>query len=116
MYNNKTFIRRERLAMPMNASVFVRTFGSSPKIKVIDFLLDNRELDWSKSDMAEQAGISRATLDRFFVGMVKDRIIAPTRIIGRARLFRLNTQLAFVKKLIELDMLLSRPLEKRIYT
>ncbi|MFH1181708.1 MAG: hypothetical protein V1702_02000 [Candidatus Woesearchaeota archaeon] len=100
--------------MLMKESMFVRMFGNSPKIKVIDFLLDNSGLDWSKSDMARQTGISRATLDGFFDSLVKDSIIVPTRIIGRARLFRLNTQLAFVKKLIELDMLISRPLENKI--
>ena len=44
-------------------SFFRKTFGESPKIKVLDFLLDNRTLDWCKSDIAEQSGISRASLD-----------------------------------------------------
>ena len=100
--------------MLMKESVFVRTFGNSPKVKVLDFLLDNSDLDWSKSDMSEYTGISRSTLDRFFNEIVKQHIIAHTRIIGRAKMFKLNKKLPLVQKLLELDTFLSMPLEKRI--
>jgi len=89
-------------------SVFLSTFGNTPKIKVFDFLLDNRTLDWSKSDIAEQAGISRATLDNFFDCLVKDKIIIQNRNIGRATLFKLNLELPLIQKLIELDVFLSK--------
>lgn len=92
----------------MQKSAFVKTFGESPKIKVLDFLLDNRILDWSKSDMAEQTGISRATLDRFFDDLVKQKIIIKTRNIGRAELYKLNKNLPLIQKLIELDILLTK--------
>ena len=98
----------------MNDSMFVRTFGSSPKVRVLDFLLDNSELDWSKSDMARQTGISRATLDGFFDNLARDKVIVHTRVIGRARLFRLNKKMPLVRKLIELDRFLSRPMEKKV--
>lgn len=84
-------------------SAFMQAFGDSPKIKILDFLLDNRTLDWCKSDMAEQSGISRATLDTFFNQLVKDKIIVKSRTIGRATLYKLNRQNLLVQKLIELD-------------
>lgn len=92
----------------MHKSAFVKVFGENPKIKVLDFLLDNRALDWSKSDMAEQTGISRSTLDRFFGDLVKDEVIIKNRSIGRATLYKLNTNLPLIKKLIELDIYLSK--------
>jgi len=88
-------------------SFFRKTFGESPKIKVLDFLLDNRTLDWCKSDIAEQSGISRASLDRFFDQLVKDKVIIKSRTIGRATLYKLNRKLPLVQKLIELDYLLT---------
>ncbi len=87
----------------MEDSIFVKTFGASPKVKVLNFLLDNDMLDWCKADMAEQTGISRATLNKFFDELVKSEIIVKSRDIGRARLYKLNKKLTLVRKLIELD-------------
>lgn len=92
----------------MKESIFVRTFGNTPKVKVLDFLLDNDLLDWSKSDMAEATGISRATLNTFFDQLVKDKIIIKSRVIGRATLHKLNKNLPLVQKLIEMDNSLSK--------
>lgn len=92
----------------MQKSNFVATFGSSPKVLVLDFLLDNNLLDYCKADIAEQTSISRATLDRFWEELVKAKIIVPSRNIGRARLYRLNKTLPLVQKLTELDIFLNR--------
>ena len=89
-------------------TAFVEAFGESPRIKVIDFLLDNALLDWSKSDMAEQIGISRATLNRFFNEIVKQKMILKTRRIGRATLYKVNRQLPLIQKLLEVDDLLTK--------
>lgn len=92
----------------MDNSAFVKTFGNTPKVKVLDFFLENDVFDYSKSDVAEQTGISRATLDGFWDSLVKSRIIIESRRIGRAVLYRLNTQLPLVKRLIELDNFLTK--------
>lgn len=92
----------------MKESIFVRTFGNTPKVKILDFLLDNDLLDWSKSDMAEATGISRAILNTFFEQLVKDKIILKNRVIGRATLYKLNKNLLLVQKLVELDNSLSK--------
>ena len=91
----------------MQKTAFREAFGDSPKVKVIDFLIDNSIGDWSKSDMAEQTGISRATLNRFFNDLVKQKMIFKTRIIGRATLYKLNRALPLIQKLLELDSILT---------
>jgi len=88
-------------------TAFREAFGDSPRVKVWDFLLDNAGLDWSKSDMAEQTGISRATLNRFFNDIVKQKLIFKTRTIGRATLYMLNRQLPLVQKLLDLGFVLT---------
>lgn len=37
-------------------STFVRLLGNSPMIKVLDFLLVDRESDYSKKELAENSG------------------------------------------------------------
>lgn len=98
----------------MKKSAFVKVFGETPKVKVLDFLLDNRTLDWSKSDMAEQTGISRSTLDKFFDDLIKDKVILKNRNIGRATLYKLNQKIPLVQQLIDLDMFLTKKQRTKI--
>ncbi|MBW2975115.1 hypothetical protein KY366_05350 [Candidatus Woesearchaeota archaeon] len=94
-------------------SLFIEFMGDSPTIRVLDYLLTERELDFSITDMAENAGIGRATLYRIWDNLVKNKIIVHTREIGRAKLYRLNTANTKIKKLIEIsDMLTLEELKR----
>ena len=53
--------------------------------------------------MAKNAGIGRTTLYRIWDDLVKNKIIVPTRIIGKAKLYKLNKDNFKIKKLIEID-------------
>ena len=95
-------------------SLFVEFMGESPMIKVLDYLLTERELDFSITDMAENAGIGRATLYRIWDSLIKNEIILHTREIGKAKLYKLNTKNEKIKKLIEIyDMLVLEELRKK---
>ena len=83
-------------------TLFRQALGDSPKIRVLEFLIEGRELDYSISDIAEGAEIGRTTLFRIFDDLVKTGIVIQTRQIGNAKLFRLNKNNLFVKKMIEL--------------
>jgi len=91
----------------MKNSIFIQTFGDTPKIRVLDFLLDNDIFDYSKSDIAKYTEISRATLDTFWNSLLKSKIIKENRRIGRAVLFKLNTENLLVQKLLDLDNFLT---------
>lgn len=92
----------------MQDSAFIRTFGKTPKIILLDFLLDNDVFDYSKSEIAQHTGISRVTLDRYWNFFIKDEILIKSREIGRATLFKLNKENPIVQKLIELDNFLTK--------
>lgn len=87
-------------------SLFIELFGDSPTIRILDFLLTERELDFSISDMARNAGIGRATLYRIWEQLIKNEIILPTRIIGKSKLYKLNIKNPKINKLIEIDDML----------
>ncbi len=87
-------------------SLFIEFMGDSPMIRVLDYLLTERELDVSITDMADNSGIGRATIYRIWDNLIKNKIIIHTRDIGKAKLFKLNTANTKIKKLIEIyDML-----------
>ena len=91
-------------------SSFRLIFGESPIVKVIDFFLDNREFDYSMTDIAKNSDIGWSTLHGFWKDIVKLGIVTQTRRIGRAELYKLNTTSPVVKKLIDLDKDISKKL------
>ena len=96
-----------------NKSLFIEFIGDSPMIRVLDYLLTERELDFSITDIAVNSRIGRATLYRIWDRLIKNKIIVHTRDIGKAKLFKLNTDNPKIKKLIELDdMLIMEDLKK----
>lgn len=84
------------------ATLFRTLFGDTPKIRVLEYLLEGRELDHSLGDIAEGAGINRVTLFRMWNEMEKARIITYTRNIGNAKLYKLNLQNPYVMILVDL--------------
>lgn len=83
-------------------TLFRKALGDTPKIRVLEFLIEGRELDYSISDIAEGAEIGRTTLFRIFEDLLKNKIIISTRQIGNAKLYKLNEKNPLVKKMIEL--------------
>ena len=83
-------------------TLFRKALGDSPKVRVLEFFIEGRELDYSISDIAEGAEIGRTTLFRIWEDLTKTKIIVPTRQIGNAKLYKLNQENPLVKKMIEL--------------
>ena len=95
-------------------SLFTEFMGDSPTVRILDYLLTERDLDFSISDMARNAGIGRTTLYRIWDSLIKNKIIVPTRVIGKAKLYKLNKDNTKIKKLIEIDdALMLEDLKKR---
>tara|TARA_Y100000031_G_scaffold118970_1_gene132479 strand:- start:188 stop:526 length:339 start_codon:yes stop_codon:yes gene_type:complete len=94
-------------------TIFREALGESPVIKVLDFLIEGRNLDYSLTDIAQNANIGWTTLHRVWDNLVKLKLVIPTREIGRAKLFKLNQENPAVKELIKLyDTLLYQETEK----
>ncbi len=95
-------------------STFTKLIDNTPKIKVLEFLIEGRELDYSISDIAEGAGIGRTTLFRIWDDFVELGIVKNTRNIGNAKLYKLNISKPFVRKFVDLfDTLVIEPLNKK---
>ena len=99
--------------MMRETTIFREALGNSPVIRVLDFLIEGRGLDYSLTDIAENANIGWTTLHRIWDKLVQLNIVVPTREIGRAKLFKLNEENPAVEKLIKLyDTLLYMETEK----
>ncbi len=92
---------------------FRLVFGDAPIVKVLDFLIDNQEFDYSLTDIAKGAEIAWSTLHECWPGLVQLGIVEKTRRIGRAELYKLKLENPLVKKLLELDLFISQQLIER---
>ena len=85
-------------------TLFLKVFGiKSPVIRILDFLMDNKAYDYSKTDIAKGAGISRTTLFSVWENLEKNGLVRETREVGRAKMYKLNLNNPVVLKFIELD-------------
>jgi hypothetical protein len=89
-------------------SIFVEYFGSSPYVKVLDFLIQGQEFDYSMTEVARGSRVGWSAFTKIWKQLLKKEIILPTRIIGNAKLFKLNRKNPFVAKLIKFDWELTK--------
>ena len=84
-------------------SLLLNLTGEMPLFKVIDFLLDNKGMDFSKKDIAEGAEISRASLFNYWSELERHGIVKVTRSFGKTKLYTLNSKNPVTQKIIELE-------------
>ena len=89
-------------------SVFVEYFGDYPLIRVLDFLIDGRDMDYSMTEIAKNSGVGWAAFSDIWLQLTKKEILLFTRKIGNAKLFRLNVKNPWVKELIRMDSIITK--------
>ncbi len=89
-------------------SLLLQLTGELPLFKIIDFLVEHKGLDFTKKQIIEGSGISKATLFNYWKEVEKAGIVIPTRKFGKTILFTLNTKNPVVKKILELEAALIR--------
>ncbi len=89
-------------------SVFVEYFGSSPHIRVLDFLIQGQAFDYSMTEIARGACVGWGAFTKVWVYLLEKEIIVQTRTIGNAKLFTLNKKNPVVKKILQIDVDLTR--------
>ena len=84
-------------------SLLLNFAGDNPFFRIVDFLLENKGMDFSKSEIAKGAGFSRASVFNYWQKVEKYGLVRITRSFGKTKLYTLNTKSALVKEIIELE-------------
>lgn len=88
-------------------SILIELFGKTPELRVIDFLLDNNIFDYTKTEIAKGARITRPTLYRFWDKLEKAGLVKKTRKINRTQLYKINLESPIIKRIMEIEMKVS---------
>jgi len=94
--------------MEEQSSVFVEYFGDYPLIRVLDFLILGRDIDYSMTEIAKNSGVGWTAFSEIWPHLTRKGIVTFTRKIGNAKLFRLNTKNPWVKELIRMDKVITK--------
>ena len=91
----------------MPETVLTEYFGGHPMLKILEFLIENKIFDYSKKQMAEEAGISKVTFLKHFKKLENIGLVKVTRKFGKTKLYTLNESNAFSKRFLELTLALA---------
>jgi DNA-binding transcriptional ArsR family regulator len=78
-------------------SILLRAFGNSPKLRIIDFFLDNPLFDFTKKEIVEALGMSKQTFYKYFEDLEDLAVVKVSRRIGKAKLYKINLENPMVK-------------------
>lgn len=92
----------------MEKTLLVRCLENSPVLRIVDFFLDNRLFDYSKSEILENLDMGRATFFKYWKDLERFGVVGVTRQIGKSKLYRLNEKDEIVKRLMALDSALCK--------
>ena len=84
----------------------IRALGNSPKLRIIDYLLDYKLNDFTKKEIVEALGMSKLTF-YYFKDLQELGLVIASRKIGWATLYKINLENPIVKMLIEYETKLS---------
>jgi len=102
-HNRKLYILAAKYYDNMEQkSLFLKAYGNNPKLNVLDFLVTFQEFDYSMKDIAKNAKIGYNTLKLFWKDLVDRKIVTRTRVVGKAKMYKLNKENPEVKEFIKL--------------
>ncbi|MFH0831250.1 MAG: hypothetical protein V1886_00050 [archaeon] len=96
-------------------SFFLQYLGDNPKMRILDFLMENFALDFSLPQIAEGSKVAYTTLIDLLPKLIKQKIVMETRKIGKSRLYKINLDSPIAKALFAIDLKLSEAaIEKEV--
>jgi hypothetical protein len=80
-----------------------RLFSSRATTRIIDFLVTFREFDYPLTEIAENTGVNRRTVERVMPNLIHYGVVKVTRTVGRSKMYQCNTGSPLVKGVINVS-------------
>jgi DNA-binding transcriptional ArsR family regulator len=83
--------------------MFQDIFGHNSKTRILDFLTDHPRFEYSITEIAEKAEVSRPTVYKIIKTLVDKKLVIKTRDQGNSSLYQLNTENKLVQVILKFD-------------
>jgi len=91
-----------------NASIFLKVFGSSPQLRLLDFFIDNPNHDFTRNEIMGAIGMAKRTLYAHLSTLLEEGAVKVSRKIGRAELYTLNDESPIVECIMKVEAELTK--------
>ncbi len=81
----------------------IKFFGNNPFVRMLDAFIDNIGEDFSKKQIQELAGISKAALFSHWTKIEGLNLVKVTRVFGKTKLYTLNIQNPLIKDILKFE-------------
>ena len=85
----------------MQKSAFLQEEGNTPKNRIWSFLIVHSEYDYSMKDIARYSKVGYTTLKQIWKEFKEKKTVMQTRVVGKAKMYRLNIKNPVVIKFID---------------
>ncbi|HVL47435.1 MAG TPA: winged helix-turn-helix domain-containing protein [Candidatus Thermoplasmatota archaeon] len=99
--------------MTVVSTAFTELFVGSPHARVLDFLAERPELDYTITQLAEGAGVARPTVYKVVRDFGSRGLLVPSRVVGNSRFYRLDRGSAAVRELLRIEPALATASRRR---
>lgn len=84
------------------SSIFLEKVGDTPQMRILEFFIVGKGLDYSKADILEETSMSTSTFYSHWSKLVDNEYVVKTRTAGKIELFTINEKNPYVKMFIEI--------------
>ncbi len=100
--------------MELRNSPLIVTMGDTPMTRILSFLIAHKDLDYSKTDLANYTELSRQSIYKGIDPLLKYGIIHSNRKIGNTELYQINFDSPPVKSILSyVNRIVSISIEKQ---
>lgn len=99
MAQKGVFVKRELEQDDDSLAPLEYLFVGNATGKLLEFLIESKDFDYSLSDLGREAGVSMKTIIRDIPKLEKLGMVKYTRTVGKAKLFEINKESPIVKNL-----------------
>ena len=85
--------------MSESSSLLLRAYGSSPQMKILDYLMSFPKNDFTQKEIIEALGMSKTTFYKYFDNLVGFGMIRVNRKIANSKLYSINLENPLVQSL-----------------
>ena len=70
---------------------FTKPFGLTSQLVILEFLINNKDNDYTLRELEENIGINHRTIDRAIIRLLEFNMVTISRSIGQAHLYKYNS-------------------------
>ena len=89
-------------------SSFVEYFGDYPLIRVLDFLILGKDMDYSMTEICKNSEVGWTAFSEIWPKLIEKEVIVFQRKIGNAKLYKINIKNQWVKELIKMEEIIAK--------